>query len=349
MTRSSNFPYFHTLRTVALLVTAALLLLTCSLLDANAAEPPGGTSSSAQNEKTLQRDRVLVQTRMEMLQILRVDELRFREVQTALEAAKDARSKAVHQAELERMARDRSRLCVQLVVNRLSLDALYTPSNVSKRLDELAKQLETDLKTPSAARSAAEFAAEIAARLRNAETARTLGQLLVAAEHLRQIGKSDTAARVLKEADLLDREFKVMLQKRKEGLTKPTTEGPLSIELNPQTLQRELELANIRLRLLDELQAWDAHLRQTQSDLEATNGSDKRRGINAFGNMAPVGASLLPFSVLVGWLAKSYPGCATARIDVQARRQPSGSGSREQHLALGRGDFRQIARDIDIA
>ena len=151
MTRPSVFPYFHTLRAVALLVAAALLLLKSSFRDAIAAEPPGGTSSGAQNEKTLQRDRVLVQTRMEMLSILRVDELRFREAKTALEAANDARSKAMHQTLLETMARDRSRLCVQLVVYRLRLDALYVPPNVSKRIDELAKQIETDLKakTPS--------------------------------------------------------------------------------------------------------------------------------------------------------------------------------------------------------
>jgi hypothetical protein len=85
MTRPSIFPYFHTLRAVALLVTAALLLLTSSFLDAIAADPPGITSFSAQNEKTLQRELDLANTRLMMLHELRHIELKFREVQSALE------------------------------------------------------------------------------------------------------------------------------------------------------------------------------------------------------------------------------------------------------------------------
>ena len=194
MTRPSICPYFHTLRAVALLVTVALLFFTSPFFDPIAADPPGSTS--AQSEKT-QSD--LEQTRLEMLQVLRRRELECRTVQSALEAAKDARSKDMLEQHLEAIAVQRGRLRVQLAANQLRTDALHAPPNVCKRIDELAKQM-TELK----AKSAAEFAA----RSRDAETIRTVGQLLVAAEHLRQIGKSDAAARISREADLLEKEFK---------------------------------------------------------------------------------------------------------------------------------------------
>jgi hypothetical protein len=99
------------------------------------------------------------------------------------------------------------------------MDALYAPPNVSKRIEELARRLAEELKTRDA---------ELATLLRDAETIRTVGQLRAAAEHLRQIGKSDAAARISREADLLEKEFKVMLQKGKERLPKPPTEDPFS-------------------------------------------------------------------------------------------------------------------------
>ena len=194
MTRYSIFSCFHTLRCVALAVTVALHLLSSSFLDLMAAEPPGITSE--QNEKT-QSD--LEQTRLEMLQILKVHELEFRQAQSALAAVKDARSKAMHQQQLEAMLVRRSRLRVQLAANQLRTDALHAPPNMRKRIDELAKQM-TDLK----AKSAAEFATHS----RDVETIRTVGQLLVAAEHLRRIGKSDAAKRISKEADILEKEFR---------------------------------------------------------------------------------------------------------------------------------------------
>ena len=121
-----------------------------------------------------------------MLQLFERFELQFQEAQSALEAARDAPSKAKRQADLEVIARERSDLRVQLAVNRLNTDAFHAPPNVRKRIDELAKQM-TDPK----ARSAAEFAADLAARLRDAKTIHTVCNLLVAAEHRDRVGDFD--------------------------------------------------------------------------------------------------------------------------------------------------------------
>lgn len=225
MIRPSILRCFHTLRAVALLVSAAWLLPAASSRNAIAADPPGSTASSSQNEETLQRELDLAQTSSMMLQELRYIEAKYREAQSALESTSDAPSKAMHQAELDAMAMHRSRLRVKLAVNRLSEDALLAPPDVRTRIDELAKQT-----TGPTAKSAAEFAAW----LRDAETIRTVCQLLVAAENLRRIGKSDSAARVSREADLLEGEFKTMLEKRKEQAPKRSAEDPFAAGPKPK-------------------------------------------------------------------------------------------------------------------
>lgn len=146
MTRPSVFRYFRTWRAVALSVTAASFFLASSFRDANAAVPPGGTSSSAEHGQTLQRDSELTRIRSQILAQLRVDGVRLREAQAALDAAKDERSKDNHRAARDHVAASLGRLYGQLIVNWLSLDALYAPPAMRKRLEELAKQTDADLK-----------------------------------------------------------------------------------------------------------------------------------------------------------------------------------------------------------
>jgi hypothetical protein len=289
MTWPSIILHFRTLRAVTLLVTAALLLPASSYRNANAADPPGGASTSGENKNAPKNERELVGICREMLQVLIRLDPQFREAQaawkaaealSAAEKAKDPRSAAANQAYKdasdkwyvqEAIAERRSECYAKLVANRFSLDALYAPPTLSKRFEELAKQIETVLKTRSPTRSLAERDVEIAAQLRDAQTIHTLGQLLVTAEHLRRQGQADAAVRISREADLLESEFKASLQNGRERLKKLVAEEPFAIQFNPQTLQRELKLAEIRKILLDELAATNATLRQVQSDLEATN------------------------------------------------------------------------------
>ena len=127
MTRFSTISSFHSIGAVALLATAALLLPATSFRDTRAADPPGGASTSGPDGKTLQRDSELSNVRRMMLEELTYRELQLRKAQAALEAAKDARSKDMHQAEVDAIVASRNRLYAQVVVNRLSLDALYAP------------------------------------------------------------------------------------------------------------------------------------------------------------------------------------------------------------------------------
>ncbi len=87
MTRPSILPHFRTLRGIALLATAALLLLESSAVDATAAEPAEDSSISGQNEKAPNSERELVNIRGMMLASLKVLDPQFREAQAALKAA----------------------------------------------------------------------------------------------------------------------------------------------------------------------------------------------------------------------------------------------------------------------
>ena len=153
---------------------------------------------SIRNGKSLESELRLVEMRLHMLQELSVNTQLFREAQSALEAGKDERSEEQHEAQVRELESRRSQACAALAVNRLSIDALYAPPSVSKRMQEASRRLSEERKTQ---RTGLETVA------RRAETTRLAGQLHTVAEHLRQIGKSDAAARVSSEADLLEKEL----------------------------------------------------------------------------------------------------------------------------------------------
>lgn len=284
MSQPSIFPNLYTLRVVALFAAAALLLPGFSFRDAHAADPPGDASVSGPNKKAPMSERELVDMRGMLLARLIFLDPWFREAQAAWKAAearsqaeiaKDSRSAVAHQAHKdasakwhvqEGLARGRSDAYAKLVFNWLSLKALYAPPTLRKPLEKLAKQTEIAWKTSFGAGSNAERDVLFATHLRDAQTIHTLGQLLVTAEHCRP----DAAARISREVDQLESEFKATLQAGRERLKKLVTEEPFTIELDPQKLKGEAKLVDVHLALLEELALTNAELRQTQSDLEAT-------------------------------------------------------------------------------
>lgn len=153
---------------------------------------------SIRDGKSVESESRLVEIRSQMLTELSVIAEQFRQAKSDLEATEDERSKKMHEAEVRELESRRSEVCAALAVNRLSIDALYAPPSVSKRMEEAASRLSEKRKTQRT---------DSETLFRDAETVRVVWQLRAAAERLRQIEKTDAASTVSGEADFLENEL----------------------------------------------------------------------------------------------------------------------------------------------
>ena len=157
-------------------------------------------TSSIVNIELFHSELRLLAMRMAMLENMEMLEMEHRQVQSDMAETQNDQSKEmvetlpqveVLEAQLQGLENSRSQLHGQLALNRLSINALYAPPNVNEQIDE------------------AEAAPQLSAvqETGDTETIRTVGQLRAAADHLLQIGKSDSAATISREADLLEEEL----------------------------------------------------------------------------------------------------------------------------------------------
>ena len=153
---------------------------------------------SIRNQNSLESEVKLVHIRVQMLAELSVIAQEFRQAKSDLESTEDEQSKAMREAEVREWESRRGEVVAALAVNRLSIDALYAPPGVSKRMEEASRWLSERRKTQRT---------DSETLFRDAETVRVVWQLRAAAERLRQTEKTDAASTVSGEADLLEKEL----------------------------------------------------------------------------------------------------------------------------------------------